>query len=75
MLEWMPGLDVGCELPCRSYASDDGRVYTAIAYDVPTRHVLAASALPTTFAYYDEDSNEIYTPDGKCNNLVHLIFC
>lgn len=65
MVEWASDMDVGCELPSRSFASDDGRVYTAIAYDVSTRHVLAASALRTTFAYYDEDSNEMYTPDGK----------
>lgn len=65
MIEWAPDMDVGSELPSRSFASDDGRVYTAIAYDVPTRHVLAASALRTTFAYYDEDANEIYTPDGE----------
>ena len=64
MVEWAPNMDVGCQLPSRSFASDDGRVYTAIAYDVSTRHVLAASALRSTFAYYDEDSNEMYTPDG-----------
>ncbi|KAG8693476.1 mRNA cleavage and polyadenylation factor subunit [Ceratobasidium sp. 394] len=68
VIEWLSDLDVGCELPCRSYASDDGRVYTAIAYDVSTRHVLAASALRTTFAYYDEDSNEVYTPDASHPN-------
>ncbi|KAF8600601.1 hypothetical protein BDV93DRAFT_608605 [Ceratobasidium sp. AG-I] len=68
MVEWAPDMDVGCQLPSRSFASDDGRVYTAIAYDVPTRHVLAASALRSTFAYYDEDSNEIYTPDATHPN-------
>ncbi|KAG8744304.1 mRNA cleavage and polyadenylation factor subunit [Ceratobasidium sp. 414] len=68
VIEWLPDLDVGCELPCRSYASDDGRVYTSIAYDVSTRHVLAASALRTSFAYYDEDSNEVYTPDASHPN-------
>ncbi|QRV81748.1 cleavage and polyadenylation specificity factor protein [Ceratobasidium sp. AG-Ba] len=68
VLEWVSDLDVGCELPARSYASDDGRVYTSIAYDVATRHVLAASALRTTFAYYDEDSNEVYTPDASHPN-------
>ncbi|KAG8692927.1 mRNA cleavage and polyadenylation factor subunit, partial [Ceratobasidium sp. 395] len=68
VVEWLSDLDVGCELPCRSYASDDGRVYTSIAYDVSTRHVLAASALRTTFAYYDEDSNEVYVPDASHPN-------
>ncbi|KAG8688697.1 mRNA cleavage and polyadenylation factor subunit [Ceratobasidium sp. 423] len=68
VIEWLPDLEIGLEIPCRSYASDDGRVYTSIAYDVSTRHILAASALRTTFAYYDEDSNEIYTPDASHPN-------
>ncbi|CAE6441366.1 unnamed protein product [Rhizoctonia solani] len=68
VVEWLPDVDIGSEIPCRSYASDDGRVYTSVAYDVSTRHILAASALRTTFAYYDEDSNEIYTPDATHPN-------
>ncbi|KEP51741.1 cleavage and polyadenylation specificity factor protein [Rhizoctonia solani 123E] len=68
IVEWLPDVDIGPEIPCRSYASDDGRVYTSVAYDVSTRHVLAASALRTTFAYYDEDANEIYTPDAAHPN-------
>ncbi|CEL62153.1 Protein CFT1 OS=Cryptococcus neoformans var, neoformans serotype D (strain B-3501A) GN=CFT1 PE=3 SV=1 [Rhizoctonia solani AG-1 IB] len=68
VVEWLPDVDVGHEIPCRSYASDDGRVYTSVAYNVPTRHILAASALRTTFTYYDEDSNEVYTPDATHPN-------
>ncbi|QRW23646.1 cleavage and polyadenylation specificity factor protein [Rhizoctonia solani] len=68
VVEWLPDVDISHEIPCRSYASDDGRVYTSVAYDVSTRHILAASALRTTFAYYDEDSNELYTPDATHPN-------
>ncbi|CAE6490781.1 unnamed protein product, partial [Rhizoctonia solani] len=68
VVEWLSDVDISHEIPCRAYASDDGRVYTSVAYDVSTRHILAASALRTTFAYYDEDSNEIYTPDAAHPN-------
>lgn len=60
--EWAPGIQIEAELPYHSIKTD--RPYSAITYDVETRHLVAASVLHRDFAIFDDEAVPLWTPDG-----------
>ncbi|TFY75914.1 hypothetical protein EWM64_g8097, partial [Hericium alpestre] len=63
LLEWMPGIDVGTDLPSRSVPKP--RPYTNVVFDPTTCLVVAASSLQAQFGSFDEDGNQTWEPDAS----------
>ncbi|KDQ53751.1 hypothetical protein JAAARDRAFT_136615 [Jaapia argillacea MUCL 33604] len=62
LLEWMPDLQLGSQLPTRFVPRS--RPYSNLAYDFSTSLLVATSSLRATFAAFDEDGNLLWEPDA-----------
>ncbi|KAA1478696.1 hypothetical protein DENSPDRAFT_845850 [Dentipellis sp. KUC8613] len=61
LLEWMPDIQVGTDLPSRSVPR--GRPYTNVVFDPSTGLIVAASSLQAQFTSFDEDGTQTWEPD------------
>jgi cleavage and polyadenylation specificity factor subunit 1 len=61
LLEWMPDVDLNLDMPSRHIHR--GRSYTNIVFEPTNCLMVAASLLQAQFSSYDEDGNELWTPD------------
>lgn len=61
--EWSVNIQVEAELPYHSIQTE--RPYSAITYDINTRHFVAATVLHREFAIFDEEAQPIWTPEGQ----------
>ncbi|TFY69793.1 hypothetical protein EVG20_g3009 [Dentipellis fragilis] len=61
LLEWMPDIQVGTDLPSRSVPRT--RPYTNVVFDSSTGLIVAASSLQAQFTSFDEDGNQTWEPD------------
>ncbi|KAI0062778.1 hypothetical protein BV25DRAFT_1855577 [Artomyces pyxidatus] len=62
LLEWMPDLHLGLDVISRHVPR--GRAYTNILFEPTTCLIVAASSLQAQFTSYDEEGNEIWSPDA-----------
>ncbi|KAF8268563.1 CPSF A subunit region-domain-containing protein [Lactarius quietus] len=61
LLEWMPDVDLNLDMPSRHIHR--GRSYTNIVFEPTNCLMVAASLMQAPFSSYDEDANELWTPD------------
>ncbi|KAI0302807.1 CPSF A subunit region-domain-containing protein [Multifurca ochricompacta] len=62
LLEWMPDLDLNMDLPSRHIPR--GRSYTNVLFEPTNCLLVAASLMQAPFSSYDEEGNEMWTPDA-----------
>lgn len=63
LIEWIPGLEVGTQMP--SIRSPQSRTYTSIAYDASSGLIVASSLLNNPFTIFDEEGVQMWEVDGK----------
>ena len=71
LLEWMPDVDLNLEMPSRHIHR--GRSYTNIVFEPTNCLMVAASLTQAQFSSYDEDGNELWTPDGESCLLCYYL--
>ncbi|KAF8324281.1 CPSF A subunit region-domain-containing protein [Cantharellus anzutake] len=59
--QWVPGVQLGAELPYESVQTE--RMYSKIAFHPDTQFIIAGSTLQRNFSSFDEDTNLIWQPD------------
>ena len=59
----MPDVDLNLEMPSRHIHR--GRSYTNVVFEPTNCLMVAASLMQAHFSSYDEDGNELWTPDGE----------
>lgn len=64
----MPDVDLNLGMPSRHIPQ--GRSYTNVVFEATSNLLVAASLVQAQFSSYDEEGNEMWSPDGK----LHLIY-
>ena len=72
MLEWIPGVNVGTELPSRNISRS--RSYSHITFDSSTGLIVAASSFLSKFTLFDEEGERLWEPDSKLNVLLLVLY-
>ncbi|KAF8500474.1 CPSF A subunit region-domain-containing protein [Russula emetica] len=62
LLEWMPDVDLNLGMPSRHIPQ--GRSYTNIVFEPTSNLLVAASLVQAQFSSYDEEGNEMWSPDA-----------
>jgi cleavage and polyadenylation specificity factor subunit 1 len=62
LLEWMPDINLDMGMPSRHVPR--GRSYTNVVFEPSSSLMVAASLTHAQFSSYDEEGNEIWSPDG-----------
>jgi cleavage and polyadenylation specificity factor subunit 1 len=62
----MPDVDLNLGMPSRHIPQ--GRSYTNIVFETTSNLLVAASLVMAQFSSYDEEANEMWSPDG----MFHL---
>lgn len=62
VLEWISGVDISGELPSRFVPR--GKSYSHVVYEPTSGLVVGSAVLRSDFSTFDEDNNEVWTPDG-----------
>jgi hypothetical protein len=68
----MPDVDLNLDMPSRHIHR--GRSYTNIVFEPTNCLMVAASLLQAQFSSYDEDGNELWTPDGALCLLCYYLY-
>ena len=67
----MPDVDLNLGMPSRHIPQ--GRSYTNVVFEPTNNLLVAASLVETQFSSYDEEGNEMWSPDGKLH-CIYLVF-
>ena len=63
LVEWMLDVNLGSPMPSRSRLF--GRTYSKVTYNATAGLLVASSVMENKLSIFDEEDNEMWSPDGK----------